>query len=145
MILLESRKCRLLFADGLFRMNFIILATNVFFDTLIMKELFWNTIWAEDAISLSKMLLHPHFTEFTITLKLNSISFLQKHLLQKWNACRFTDILIILFYVVFRNSGNWVRKALEFNAYIQHYVCSTILHAMKMEHFYFYLEKQDTH
>ena len=40
MILFESRKCRLLFADRLFRMNFIILVRNVFFDTLIMKELF---------------------------------------------------------------------------------------------------------
>lgn len=42
-------------------MDFIILVTNVFFDTLIMKELLWNAIWAEDAISLSKNVITSSF------------------------------------------------------------------------------------
>lgn len=60
-MLFGSRKCRLLFANGLFRMDFIILVTNVFFDTLIMKELLWKAIWAEDAISLSKNVITSSF------------------------------------------------------------------------------------
>lgn len=81
------------------------------------------------------MLLHLHFTKFSIMLNLNSISFWQKCLLQKWNACGFTDLLIILFYTVFRNSRNQMWKALQFNAYIQHCGYSTVLHAIKMEYF----------
>lgn len=42
-------------------MDFIILVANVFFDTLIMKELLWNAIWTEDAISLSKNVITSSF------------------------------------------------------------------------------------
>lgn len=72
---LKGGSFKLLFSNKSFWMYFIILVTNVFFDTLIMKKLFLKyIIWAEDAISLSKMLLHSHSAKFTIIFKLNSIS-----------------------------------------------------------------------